>query len=234
MVAGEHLQARDHPHHIPLERAGQRLVEVTEVERELAFRCRPQPEVEDVSVAAQLHHQAAIGPRGEVGGHHGGGTAVVIPWRGRHTAVAYGHQVGRPHGVLSEHGNEGVMATPVAVPRTRIRARQSFPRGAPQRPTLDEGRTLRARLNPKGAFPFHGGTVVNLTDSDAGSNSPGPTSRPTRRRCPTSPRTSDPTSRLDHHPDAIDMPIGARRVVALIVVRSRHSEGVGSSPPARL
>jgi hypothetical protein len=59
------------------------------------------------------------------------------------------------------------MATPVAVPHTRIRARQSFARGPPERPTLDQGGTLRARHDPQEAFPFHSDTVVNPTDNDA-------------------------------------------------------------------
>ena len=65
-----------------------------------------------MSVAAQLHHQAAVGPGGEVGGHHRGRTAVIAPWRGRHAAVADRHQVRCPHGVLSTTVTQGVMATP--------------------------------------------------------------------------------------------------------------------------
>ena len=145
LVAGQHLQARGHPHHIPLERAREGLVEVTEVERELPFRRGPQPEVEDMSVTAQLHGQTAVRPRGEVGGHDGGGTAVVGPRRGRHAAVADGHQVGRPHGVLGEHGSQGVMATPVGAPITRILARQSRPSRPPDRPALVEGPLARVR-----------------------------------------------------------------------------------------
>jgi hypothetical protein len=69
--------------------------------------------------------------------------------------------VGRPHGVLSEHGNQGVMATSAAVPHTRIRASQSFPRGPAERPTLDKGGTLRARHNPQDALPLDRDTVLN-------------------------------------------------------------------------
>ena len=144
-VASQHLQARNHPHQIPLERARKRLVEVTEVERELPLRRGPQPEVEDMSVTAQLHGQTARGPRGEVGGHDGGGTPVVGPRRGRHAAVADRHQVGRPHGVLGEHGSQGVMTALVGVPVARILARQSRPSRPSDRPTLLEGQMVRAR-----------------------------------------------------------------------------------------
>ena len=82
------VQAGDHPHHVPFERTREGLVEVTEIERQLPFRRRPQPEVEDVGVPAQLHRQPAVRPRGQVGGHHRRGTAVVVhgdaamrPWR---------------------------------------------------------------------------------------------------------------------------------------------------------
>ena len=123
LAAGQHLQARHHPHQVPLEGAREGLVEVSDIEGELPFRRGPQPEVEDMSVTAQLHRQTATRPRGEVGGHDGGGTAVVGPRRGRHAAVADGHQVGRPHGVLGQHGAQGVMAAPVGAPVTRIHTR---------------------------------------------------------------------------------------------------------------
>ena len=46
---------------VPLERAGQRLVEVAQVERQLPLRRGPQSEVQDVRVAAQLHGQPVSG-----------------------------------------------------------------------------------------------------------------------------------------------------------------------------
>ena len=150
----QHLQARSHSHQIPLERARQGLVEVTEVERELPLRRRPQPEVEDMSVTAQLHGQTARGPRGEVGSHDGGGTTVVGPRRGRHAAVADRHQVARPRGVLGEHGLQGVMTAPAGVPIARILARQSRPSGPSDRPTLLEGQMVRARCHTQKAFPI--------------------------------------------------------------------------------
>ena len=66
---------------VPLERAGQGLVEVAEIEHQVPLRRRPQAEVEDVRVAAQLHHQPAVRPRREISGHDGGRTPVVVPGR---------------------------------------------------------------------------------------------------------------------------------------------------------
>ena len=68
---------------------------------------------------------------------------------------------------------KGVMATPVAVPHTRLGARQALPRGAPERPTLDEGRTLLPRHHPRPALPSDGRTVVNVADGDARCEPPG-------------------------------------------------------------
>ena len=79
LVAGQHVEAGHHALEVPLERTRQRLIEVAQVERQPSFRRRPQPEVEHVRVTAQLHHQAAVRTRGEIGGHHRRGTPVEGP-----------------------------------------------------------------------------------------------------------------------------------------------------------
>ena len=64
-VAAGDLEARREPLHVPLERAGQRLVEVVEVEDERALGRREAAEVREVRVAAELHARArrAASPR---------------------------------------------------------------------------------------------------------------------------------------------------------------------------
>jgi hypothetical protein len=54
-VAAGDLEARGQPLHVPLPRARQRLVEVVEVEHELALWRGEHPEVGQVRIAAQLH-----------------------------------------------------------------------------------------------------------------------------------------------------------------------------------
>ena len=161
-VERQHVQTGGQPHQIPLERAREGLVEVTEVERQLPLRRGPQPEVEDMGVTAHLHRQTTVGPRGEVGGHDGGGTAEVGPRRRRHAAVADGNQVGRPIGVLREHGSQGVMTAPASVPITRILPRQPRPSRPSARPALVHGEMVLARRATHGRLPYHLGDLQLL------------------------------------------------------------------------
>ena len=66
---------RREPLHVPLERRRQRLVEVVQVEDEVALGGGEDPEVREVAVAAGLDLDPAPRRRAEVGGHHGGGSA---------------------------------------------------------------------------------------------------------------------------------------------------------------
>ena len=74
-----HHQAGGQAGHVPLEGTGQRLVEVAQVEVEVALRCGPETEVQDVGVTAELDLDPAVRPGGEVGRHHRGGAAVEVP-----------------------------------------------------------------------------------------------------------------------------------------------------------
>ena len=77
-------EARRQPLEIPLEGAGEGLVEVTEIEHQVPLWRRPQAEVEDVRITTELDIETAIGLRGEVSGHDAGGTSVEVPRRDRH------------------------------------------------------------------------------------------------------------------------------------------------------
>ena len=57
---GGHLQACRQALHVPLEGAGQRLVEVVDVEQHLPFRGSEAPEVREMSIPAQLHGQVRV------------------------------------------------------------------------------------------------------------------------------------------------------------------------------
>jgi hypothetical protein len=80
VLPSRHHEARGETRHVPLERPGQRLVEVAQVEVEVALGCGPEPEVQDMGVAAELHLQTTVRTRGEVGRHHRGAAPVVVPW----------------------------------------------------------------------------------------------------------------------------------------------------------
>ena len=86
--------------HVPLERAGKGLVEVAQIERQVPFRRRPQPEVEDVGVSAHLHHEPGVRTRREVCGHHRRRPSVERPRRCHHAPEANRYEVGEPDVVL--------------------------------------------------------------------------------------------------------------------------------------
>ena len=69
-------QAGRQPFDVPFPRAGQRLVEVVDVEHQVAFGRGEQPEVEHVRVPAQLRPDPGLRGRGQVAGHDGRRAAV--------------------------------------------------------------------------------------------------------------------------------------------------------------
>ena len=91
-----HRDARGQPLDVPLERAGQRLVEVVHVEHQPPVQRAEHAEVEQVRVAAQLHPDVAGRQVAQVPGHRRGRAAVVGERRGGHPAVPDRHQVGYP------------------------------------------------------------------------------------------------------------------------------------------
>src|SRR5204862_6676271 len=86
-IASANRDAGGKPLDVPLERAGQRLVEVVDVEDELAVRGLEDTEVREVCVTAELDAQARIGTRGQVGGHDRGGAPVEGEGGGEHAPV---------------------------------------------------------------------------------------------------------------------------------------------------
>ena len=115
-------EAGRQPGHVPLEGPGERLVEVPQVEVEVALGRRPQAEVEDVSIAAELDLQTAVRARGEVGRHDRRGATVVVPRRAGHALVAQRRKLGQADGVLGQHGLERIVATDALVPGADGRA----------------------------------------------------------------------------------------------------------------
>ena len=108
VVARRDGEARGHASDVVLERPGQRLVEVVEVEEQGPLGRCEDAEVGEVRVAAELGHQA--GPRRvpEVGGHDPRGAAIEGERRDQHAAVAHGHEVGLAGGVLLLQERDGI------------------------------------------------------------------------------------------------------------------------------
>ena len=71
-LPADDVQARAQAFDVPLPRPGHRLVEVVDVEDEVALGARELAEVRDVRVATRLHAQARHRIRREVHRHHRG------------------------------------------------------------------------------------------------------------------------------------------------------------------
>ena len=136
VLPGRHHQAGRQARHVPLERAGKCLVEVTQVEVELALGRRPQPVVQDVGIAAELDLDPAVRPRRQVRRHDRGGAPVVVPRGQRHALVPERDQVGEADGVLGRDGLEGVVPPRPLVPVADALPRRQDPGLAPALPAL--------------------------------------------------------------------------------------------------
>ena len=93
-------EACGHPLDVVLEWAGQRLVEVVQIEQQPAFGRGERTEVRQVSVPAQLHRQTRPRRVLEVGGHDPRGTAVEGERRNHHPTVTHRDEVGLARLVL--------------------------------------------------------------------------------------------------------------------------------------
>ena len=152
-VAARDLEARRQTFNVPLPRAGERLVEVVDVEEHLAFGRREQAEVQQMRVAAELDVQAGDRSRGEVCRHDERGAPVERGGRDQHAPVADGDELGDPAlGLLFEQRDR---VRPV---RGRLPARMARPRyipahgSPPRRPFLgaDEDGRAGGRRRPSG------------------------------------------------------------------------------------
>ena len=105
-IASGDGEAGHQPLDVPLERAGQRLVEVVDAEDQLPVRGGEDTEVGQMRVAAQLHRQVGAWRARQVGGHQVGGTAVEGERRDQHSAVTDRDQLRHPTcGLLLEQAN---------------------------------------------------------------------------------------------------------------------------------
>ncbi len=116
-------EARGEPHHVPLPGPRQRLVEVVDVEEQLAIRGGEGAEVGEVGVAAELHGEAAARGARQVRRHHRRGAAVEGERRGEHPPVAERDELADPRGGLGLEQLDRVRPVarrrPLAVARAR-------------------------------------------------------------------------------------------------------------------
>ena len=96
VVPSGHGQARRQPLDVPLERAGQGLVEVVDVEDQPPLRRGERAEIGQVRVPAQLHPQPRRGGRGQIRRHRQRRPPVERERRHQHPPVPDRHQLRHP------------------------------------------------------------------------------------------------------------------------------------------
>ena len=132
-VAAADLEARGESLHVPFERAGQRLVEVVEVEDEVPLGRRVAADVGEMRVAAELRLEPDARRRREIVRHDRGRAAVERERRDEHAAVADRHELGTRDGAWSIRICTGSRSAISSKPAWLVRgtsARAALPRAA--------------------------------------------------------------------------------------------------------
>ena len=143
-----YLQAGRQPLHVPLPGRGQRLVEVVDVEDQLALGRAEEAEVGQVRVPARLHDHPGRRGGGQVAGH-GQGRAPVVGERGlHHPAVPHRDQVREPGGTLRLQQPDRVSPVGRRLPLGVALSRHLGSRRLAADPALGRGHPLPRRLQP--------------------------------------------------------------------------------------
>ena len=148
VVPPGHGQARGQPLDIPLERAGQRLVEVVEIEDQPPFRRGERAEIGQVRVPAQLHPQPRRGSCGQIRRHRQRCSPVERERRHQHPAVPDRYQLRHPRFCLPQQQADRIPGS--ARPELRMRLQCGRRPGV-----LASRRPVRAtqRLRRRGSHP---------------------------------------------------------------------------------
>ena len=144
LAAGDH-EARRETLEVELERPGQGLVEVVDVEEQVALRRCEQPEVRQVRVAAELDGDAGPRSRREVRCHRQCRAAIERERRDRHPAIADRHEVRQARGRLALEQPDRVDAIGLRRPRSEGGRRRTDPGLRPRRCPLLSGWQMTRR-----------------------------------------------------------------------------------------
>ena len=134
--------AGDEPPQVPFPSPGMSFVEIVEIDDEVQFGRSVEPEVSEMSVAADHRHDARRRKRSDVGGHHVCRAAQESVWRGDHTADAYRNQSFESALVRELDLRDGVDAVRRGLPDRERAARHRLAQA------LSELEALRARNRP--------------------------------------------------------------------------------------
>ena len=156
VVPSGHGQARRQPLDVPLERAGQGLVEVVDVEDQPPLRRGERAEVGQVRVPAQLHPQPRRGRGGQVGRHRQRRSPVEGERGHQHPAVPDRHQLRHPRLRLPQQQPDRIPGSPgrnSACDSSGATARASLPRATRSARLSCSAAAARARPRPDARAP---------------------------------------------------------------------------------
>ena len=129
---------------VPLPRTRERLVEVVDVEDELAFGRAEQAKVQQMRITAELHGDVRSGSCRQVGGHDQCRPSIEGEGRDQHPSIADRNQLGHSGGALFIQERDGVR--PICVQLGSGRGWNGEPGGAPPCPRATRSSTVRRRL----------------------------------------------------------------------------------------
>ena len=140
-------KAHDQALQVPLPRCGKRLVEIVEIEDQVALgRCKS-AEVEQVAVAARLHVDAGGRHRGEIVRHQRRRAAQERERRADHASVADRHQFLQPAAVGGLEYRDGVASParrlPFGVALARNPLAEGLAKREPFRSDVKAGKAVR-------------------------------------------------------------------------------------------
>ena len=138
---------------IPLPRAGERLVEVVDVEDEPPLGRGVEPEVREMRVAAALHLEAGARGGGQVGRHDQRRATVERERRGEHPAVADRHELGNARLCLALQQLDRVEPVRRRLEHGVARPRNLAPRRLPACDALRDASAVAGRRRSARAGP---------------------------------------------------------------------------------
>ena len=140
VVACRDREARRHPLHVVLERPGERLVEVVQVEQQRSLGRCERTEVREVRVAAQLDVQSCGRRVLEIRRHDLRGAPIERERRDQHPPMTDGYEVGLSGGVLLLEQCDGIGTVGCRRPSGVHRRRHLLTRGLSSRASFVDAR----------------------------------------------------------------------------------------------
>ena len=119
-------ERRGEPLDVPLPRRRQCLVEIVDVEDDVALRRREAAEVQQMAIAAGLHAYPCLGRGRKISRHHAGGAAIEGERRNQHPSIPHRQQFRQPLGVRNLQLRDRIGAVRGLLPNPMRRPRHGI------------------------------------------------------------------------------------------------------------